>query len=195
MNPEDFPANDHRDRLLHGLAHCVSAKGYADTTIADIVREAGVSRRTFYEQFDGKPSALIALYESASLRGLRVLREAIDPARDWQTQVDQALSAYLGSLAQNPVLLRTLFVEILGLGATGLAARRRVHDQMADFMLDVINAGREPARLERPMALAVVGGIHELVLQAIEQDRTQALPDLSAAAGRLLLAVVQERAA
>ena len=66
---------------------------------------------------------------------------------------------------------------------------------MADFMLDVINAGREPARLERPMALAVVGGIHELVLQAIEQDRAQALPDLSAAAGRLLLAVVQGRAA
>ena len=195
MQTEDPPVTDHRSRLLQGLAQSVAAKGYADTTIADIVREAGVSRRTFYEQFDDKPSALIALYESASLRGLRVLRESIDPARDWQTQVDQALSAYLGSLAQNPVLLRTLFVEILGLGATGLAARRRVHDQMADFMLDVINAGREPARLERPMALAVVGGIHELVLQAIEQDRAQALPDLSAAAGRLLLAVVQGRAA
>ncbi|MBK6557188.1 MAG: TetR/AcrR family transcriptional regulator [Comamonadaceae bacterium] len=195
MQTEDSPVTDHRTRLLQGLAQSVATKGYADTTIADIVREAGVSRRTFYEQFDDKPSALIALYESASLRGLRVLRESIDPARDWQTQVDQALSAYLGSLAQNPVLLRTLFVEILGLGATGLAARRRVHDQMADFMLDVINAGREPARLERPMALAVVGGIHELVLQAIEQDRAQALPDLSAAAGRLLLAVVQGRAA
>ena len=192
MQTEDSPVTDHRTRLLQGLAQSVATMGYADTTIADIVREAGVSRRTFYEQFDDKPSALIALYESASLR---VLRESIDPARDWQTQVDQALSAYLGSLAQNPVLLRTLFVEILGLGATGLAARRRVHDQMADFMLDVINAGREPARLERPMALAVVGGIHELVLQAIEQDRAQALPDLSAAAGRLLLAVVQGRAA
>lgn len=192
---QEPPANDHPSRLLQGLAQAVAAKGYADTTIADIVREAGVSRRTFYEHFDGKPAALIALYESASRRGLRVLRDAIDPSRDWQTQVDQALGAYLGSLAQNPVLLRTLFVEILGLGATGLAARRRVHDQMADFMLDVINAGRGPARLERPMALAVVGGIHELVLQAIEQDRTQALPDLSAAAGRLLLAVVQERAA
>ena len=195
MQTEDPPVTDHRTRLLQGLAQSVATKGYADTTIADIVREAGVSRRTFYEQFDGKPAALIALYESASRRGLQVLKEAIDPARDWQTQVDQALSAYLSSLAQNPVLLRTLFVEILGLGATGLAARRRVHDQMADFMLDVINAGREPARLERPMALAVVGGIHELVLQAIEQDRAQALPDLSAAAGRLLLAVVQGRAA
>ena len=156
MQTEDSPVTDHRTRLLQGLAQSVATKGYADTTIADIVREAGVSRRTFYEQFDGKPAALIALYESASRRGLQVLKEAIDPARDWQTQVDQALSAYLSSLAQNPVLLRTLFVEILGLGATGLAVRRRVHDFMADFMLDVINAGRGPARLEPPMALAVV---------------------------------------
>jgi AcrR family transcriptional regulator len=114
MQTEDSPVTDHRTRLLQGLAQSVATKGYADTTIADIVREAGVSRRTFYEQFDGKPAALIALYESASRRGLQVLKEAIDPARDWQTQVDQALSAYLSSLAQNPVLLRTLFVEILG---------------------------------------------------------------------------------
>lgn len=194
MQTEDPPVTDHRSRLLQGLAQSVAAKGYADTTIADIVREAGVSRRTFYEQFDGKPAALIALYESASRRGLRVLQEAIDPARDWQTQVDQALSAYLSSLAQNPVLLRTLFVEILGLGPTGLAARRRVHDFMADFMLDVINAGRSPELLERPMALAVVGGIHELVLQALEQDRGTDLSELAGPAGRLLRAVVLARA-
>ncbi len=194
MQTEDPPVTDHRSRLLQGLAQSVAAKGYADTTIADIVREAGVSRRTFYEQFDGKPAALIALYESASRRGLRVLQEAIDPARDWQTQVDQALSAYLSSLAQNPVLLRTLFVEILGLGPTGLAARRRVHDFMADFMLDVINAGRLPELLERPMALAVVGGLHELVLQALEQDRGTDLSELAGPAGRLLRAVVLARA-
>jgi AcrR family transcriptional regulator len=188
---QEPPANDHPSRLLQGLAQAVAAKGYADTTIADIVREAGVSRRTFYEHFDGKPAALIALYESASLRGLRVLQDAIDPARDWQTQVDQALGAYLGSLAQNPVLLRTLFVEILGLGVTGLAARRRVHDFMADFMLEVINAGQSPARLQRPTAVAVIGGIHELVLQALEQDRAAALPELAGVAGRLLRAAVQ----
>ena len=187
---QEPPANDHPSRLLQGLAQSVAAKGYADTTIADIVREAGVSRRTFYEHFDGKPAALIALYESASRRGLRVLRDAIDPSRDWQTQVDQALGAYLGSLAQNPVLLRTLFVEILGLGATGLAARRRVHDVMADFMLEVINASQASVRLERSLALAVVGGIHELVLQALEQDRAASLPELAAPAGRLLRAVV-----
>ncbi len=40
------PGNEHRARLLEGMARAVAAKGYADTTIADIVREASVSRRT-----------------------------------------------------------------------------------------------------------------------------------------------------
>ena len=57
MDSNDNIANEHRHRLLEGMAQAVAEKGYADTTIADIVREAGVSRRTFYEHFAGKPSA------------------------------------------------------------------------------------------------------------------------------------------
>ena len=61
------------------MAHCVSAKGYAATTIADIAAEAGVSKRTFYEHFDSKAECLIALYEAASRQALQVLKGAIDP--------------------------------------------------------------------------------------------------------------------
>jgi AcrR family transcriptional regulator len=186
-----FPPNaEYRRRLLEGLAQAVAVKGYAETTIADIVREAGVSRRTFYEHFAGKPEALIALYEAASHSALRVLQEAMDPAHDWQTQLDRALGAYLGCLAQNPVLLRTLFIEILGLGAPGLAARRRVSREIAGFMQQVVNARQPRPVLAPDMAMAVVGGVHELVLQAIEQERVAELPGLAALAGRLLRAAV-----
>jgi AcrR family transcriptional regulator len=190
----DPEASEHRSRLLQGMAHSVAAKGYADTTIADIVREAGVSRRTFYEHFTSRADCLIALYEAASRNALRVLQDAIDPSRDWQTQVEQALTAYLQALARNPVLLRTLFIDILGLGAPGLAARRRVNEAIAGFMLHVINARQPAPVLEHGMAIAVVGGIHELVLQAIERERVDALPELAGQAGRLLRAVVQVRA-
>jgi AcrR family transcriptional regulator len=186
-----FPPNaEYRRRLLEGLAQAVAVKGYAETTIADIVREAGVSRRTFYEHFAGKPEALIALYEAASHSALRVLQEAMDPAHDWQTQLDRALGAYLGCLAQNPVLLRTLFIEILGLGVPGLAARRRVSREIAGFMQQVVNARQPRPVLAPDMAMAVVGGVHELVLQAIEQERVAELPGLAALAGRLLRAAV-----
>lgn len=196
MDSNDNLANEHRHRLLEGLAQAVAEKGYADVTIADIVREAGVSRRTFYEHFAGKPQALIALFEAASRNALQVLRAAIDPARDWQAQVEQAMTAYLGCLAQNPVLLRTLFIDILGLGAPGLAARRRANGEIARFMGSVINACQATPVLADDMAMAVVGGIHELVLQAIEQERlVAALPELADLTGRLVRAVVQGESA
>ena len=185
-------ASAHRHRLLEGMARAVAAKGYADTTIADIVREASVSRRTFYEHFMTKADCLIALYEAASANALDVLRGAIDPGRDWHDQVGQAMLAYFGCLSQNPVLMRTLFIEILGLGTPGLQARRRVNLQLAQFMLNVVNAPRGSGaskKLSAEMAMAVVGGVNELVLQAIEEGRVDKLQELAAPAVALVQAV------
>jgi AcrR family transcriptional regulator len=194
MSTSESPSSEHRIRLLQGMAQAVAAKGYADTTIADIVREASVSRRTFYEHFVDKAACLIALYEAASGHAIGVLREAIDPQGDWEMQVEQALRAYLDVLARNPVLLRTLFIDILGLGAEGLAARRRANQQLADLMLEVVNnrAGhrRRKAPLQPLMAVAVVGGIQELVLQALEQGRAHALEELLEPASALVRAAI-----
>jgi AcrR family transcriptional regulator len=195
IETDSAPAvHQHRHRLLEGMAHAVAAKGYAEVTIADIVREAAVSRRTFYEHFSTKGECLIALYEAASHNALKVLKEAIDPAHDWHEQIEKALTAYLGCMTQNPVLMRTLFIEILGLGAEGLEARRRVNQEIADFMLGVVNGqggkGRQ-APLSRQMAMAVVGGINELVLEHIEQGRVARLVDLVVPSSQLVRAVTQ----
>jgi AcrR family transcriptional regulator len=188
----DSPVHQHRSRLLEGMAHAVAAKGYAETTIADIVREASVSRRTFYEHFSTKAECLIALYGAASHNALKVLRDAIDPRQEWQTQVESALNAYLGCMAQNPVLMRTLFIDILGLGAEGLEARRRVNREIAEFMLGVVNTPTRKTPLTAGMAMAVVGGINELILESIEQDRIAQLQELVAPASALVRAVISE---
>jgi AcrR family transcriptional regulator len=187
-------ANPYRSRLIEGMAHSVAAKGYADTTVADIVREAGVSKRSFYECFASKDECLIALYVAASHGALKVLRQSIDPRRDWKTQVEHALGAYLACLASNPALLRTLFIEILGLGAEGLQVRRRMNQELADFVVQVVHAGhphtpQEAARYTT-MAMAVVGGINELVLQAIESGRTADLVELTQPCSALVRAVL-----
>ncbi|MEJ5989171.1 TetR/AcrR family transcriptional regulator [Ramlibacter sp. PS3R-8] len=180
-------SREHRSRLLQGMAQAVAVKGYGDTTIADVVSQAGVSRRTFYEHFSGKAECLVALYEAASHNALRVLREAIDPSHGWEQQVDRAIGAYLQCMAGNLVLMRTLFVEILALGPVGLAARRRVNQEIADYMVAVVNA----PHVTPGLAMAVVGGIHELVLQAIEDGKVDELPDLTATAAALVKAIAR----
>ena len=50
-----------RDRLIDGLAASIGERGYRDTTVADIVRHARTSKRTFYEQFASKEDCLIEL--------------------------------------------------------------------------------------------------------------------------------------
>jgi len=189
-DPAPLPS-DHARRLLDAMAHCVSAKGYAATTIADIAAQARVSKRTFYEQFTTKAQCLIALYEAASRQALQVLKSAIDPAQDWHHQVEQALRAYFDCMASNPVLMRTLFIEMLALGPDGLAARRRAYRDLAALIQQVVNADAAKAeRLPEALATAIVGGINELVLQAIEQDRVDRLHELTGPAARLVRAVV-----
>lgn len=164
-------------------------KGFVLATIADIVREAGVSKRTFYEHFADKEACFLALYLAVSAAALRTLKDAVAPERPWQHQLEQALGAYLSHLALNPGLLKTLFVDIHHLGAPGHQARRAVMRQLADFMVETVRrTGSAPGTedIQMALAMAAVGGINELVLQQIEQGRAEDLIALTASASEVV---------
>lgn len=187
----DIPTNeDHRSRLLEAMAHLASGKGLAATTIADLVAEAGVSKRTFYEHFADKEACFLALYRGASSSATRTLRGAVLPDRPWQHQIEQALNAYFAYLQMNPGLVRALFVEIHHLGIEGLRARREVLRQLADFMLATVNgAPGGSSRLTPELALAAVGGITELVLQRVEAGQADRLTELTPSAAAIVRAL------
>ena len=188
------PRHEHYLRLLEGMTRAVATKSYADITIADIVREAAVSRRSFYEHFATKADCLLALYESASKQALFVLSAAVDPTQPWRSQVNHALTAYLDVLALDQALLKTLFVEILGLGLPGLAVRRRVNEQLAMF-IQIATATGENHRMSASMAMMIVGGINELILQKVEAGQSGELRSLVAPASQLIRAVAASESA
>ncbi len=63
-------------RLLEAVGRAVADKGYAATTIDDIVRGAGVSKKTFYEHFRDKEDCFVAAYEAAADALLRARARA-----------------------------------------------------------------------------------------------------------------------
>jgi AcrR family transcriptional regulator len=59
-------AASQRTRLLEAVGRTVADKGYSAATIEHIVRDAGVSKKTFYEHFSDKLDCFLAAYEAAS---------------------------------------------------------------------------------------------------------------------------------
>src|ERR1700712_1018447 len=105
-----------RGDLMSGLAAAVAEKGYAASTIADIVAHARVSKRTFYEHFADKEECLMALYADACDGLMAVLRSAGSPAPRWPERVQVAVAAYLSTLESLPAVTRALLVETQAAG-------------------------------------------------------------------------------
>jgi len=181
-------------RLLGGLALAIEEKGYAATTIADIVRHARVSKRTFYEHFADKESCYLALYEAVSDGMLRVIAGAVTVDLPWRARVDAAARAYLAELAAQPALTRAFLFEIQAAGPRALQARRAVMGRFAELLrtltADAARGDASVAPLSESMAVAVVGGINELILLSVERGETERLPQLAGVATELILAVV-----
>lgn len=182
------PSGDYRRRLMEGMSAAVAERGYADTTIADIVRHARVSRRTFYEQFASKEACLLALYVAASERVIRAIGAAVETSGDRETQIARATEAYLARMQAHPVLTRTLILEILAAGPAGLQVRREINQRYADQFRGVVQ--RHGGHLSPELATAAVGGINELILQAVLDDRIDRLTELAAPASQLIRAVL-----
>jgi len=107
------------------MAEAVGQQGYPDTSIADVIARAGVSRKTFYEQFDGKDECFAVAYGQEMDRLLELTLSAFEAeGPPWARRLRGALTALCAALAGNPAVARLCFVEGLDAGPI-TAARRR----------------------------------------------------------------------
>lgn len=183
----------YRQQLIEGLCLAVEEKGYAATTIGDIVGHAKVSKRTFYEEFDDKIDCFLAAYRDLSEQAMSAIAASIDPADDWERQLDRAVRAYVEALEQRPAVTRTFFLEILAAGARALELRRQVLQEFAELARRFADEARrrhpQLKRLTPAMATALTGGINELMLLRLEKGAR--IHDVAETAVELLRAVVR----
>jgi AcrR family transcriptional regulator len=118
-----------RGRLLYAIAQVVSSRGYAATTVADIVDRASVSRSTFYEQFPDKEACFIAAFDYGAefmLGQMQQAWESLAERDDWRVHVRSDLTTYLDVLAREPAFARALHVEVMAAGPVALARRAEI---------------------------------------------------------------------
>jgi AcrR family transcriptional regulator len=172
-----------RGRMLGAMASAVARKGYAATTVADVVAGAGVSRKTFYEHFRDKEECFLAAFDT----GVDLLLDAIvaaQPAGEptWLELTRARVRAYLEALASQPDFAHTFLIEVFAAGPHALERRAEVLRRFAQLFRDLhVEARRQFPGLPpvpEPIYIAAVGAINELVSDFAREGRTAELPEL-----------------
>jgi AcrR family transcriptional regulator len=161
--------------LLDGLAASIGERGYRDTTVADIVRHARTSKRTFYEQFASKEECLIELLRRNNQDLIAGIRAAVDPEADWRDQIRQAAEAYVDHIGSRPAITLSWIREAPALGVAARPLHRLAMGALTDMLVDLTDSpGFRRAQLpptSRPLALILLGGLRELTALLVEDDR------------------------
>ena len=102
---------DHHGRLLEGMAESVRERGLSGTTVADVVRIARVSRRTFYQHFDDLVDCYLELMRLLGDELLEAVREAMESGGTVEERIERAVGRYLDLLEEDPALARSFWLE------------------------------------------------------------------------------------
>ncbi|GAA3432711.1 AcrR family transcriptional regulator [Kutzneria kofuensis] len=163
---------DFRRRLLDGLAAAIADIGYRDTTVADIVRLARTSRRTFYEHFTSKETCFVALITETNDEMIRRISAAVDPTASWPTQVRQAVEEWLACSDAQRAVTHSWIRDIPALGVLGRDLQRDLMEKFIDMVQSLTDTESLRAmgigRVSRQMAIVLLGGLRELIASNVE---------------------------
>jgi AcrR family transcriptional regulator len=176
--PREQVLASQRGRLLEAVAAAVSEKGYARMTVADVISRAGVSRETFYEQFESKEDAFLAALDTGAEVLVQILGAAIaDPAEDPLERLDHVLQAYLTTLAAAPEFAKTFLIDAYGAGAGATARRIELQQRFVELVARVLELS--PDNPDDAFACeALVAAVSSLATSRIGTGRAAELPEL-----------------
>lgn len=115
-----------RTRMLFAMADAVADLGYHEVSVAEVVARAGVSRATFYEQFEDRQDCFLAAFDFAAQTVQDALRAALPPRRE-PAAFGRLLSLYLDTLVANQAFASVFLVHVHAAGPEGF--RRRAASQ------------------------------------------------------------------
>lgn len=164
-----------RERMLLAMAVALTEKGYAGTAVADVVRRAGVSRETFYQQFSSKLDCFMGAFDVAGEMLIERLREVTRHGGTPLERFDRAVAAYLAVLREHPELARVFLVEVYAAGPQAMRRRTALQARIVDRMADLLDVRTSQGRFACQI---VVGGISTLVTGPLVDGDPQALSDL-----------------
>jgi AcrR family transcriptional regulator len=169
---------DQRERLFAALVASCDEKGYDATSVEDLLRTSGVSRATFYEQFDDKLDCFRAAQEEMVATGIAAIADGLDGEGDVDDRPRAALEAFVELIVEQPAAARMCLVESYAAGDAGIEPIRKAMDWIILLVREA--AERMPSRTAMPRELlrGIVGGLYQVIYVRLLERREEELPGL-----------------
>lgn len=183
-HPERLPRGRHklsreevessqRERMMRAMSEAVGELGYVKTTVAEVLKRAGVSRETFYAQFSDKHDCFIAAFDRAAEEMVTRLRAAIleveQSGGDQEQRISKMLMNFLELVAEEPEIARTFYVEVYAAGQEAIEHRVAIQMQMVDLMLGLIDLDES----DRFTLQATMAGVGAVVTQVVSMGQAE----------------------
>src|SRR5690606_28184813 len=175
--PREFVVSNQRARIIDAMARAVAEKGYARTSVADVLARAKVSRKTFYEPFRDKEDCFLQAYDIVA-DGLFERAEAAfreGSTEPWEVRVRHGLARTLEVMAREPEFTKMCMVEGPTAGPDAMQSYFRILERFRLY----VDQGRQAAGdFEVPefTAQAVVSGVAGVIYRRVAADRADELP-------------------
>lgn len=170
--PREQVAAHQRERLFEAMIAVVDEQGFVASTISDLVKRAGVSRRSFYEHFENKEECLLATYDSLVEGLTRRIVAGYEPDAPWTEQIESLVRAIFDAASERPDAARLVSVEMGAAGPVGIERWARDADQLTRFVSSLFARAPIEGTVPDPVARAIVGALRTILYARVRRRRS-----------------------
>jgi AcrR family transcriptional regulator len=177
VRPEQQEASDHAERALRAFEAILREQTFAETTMEQVAKRAGMSARTLYANFAGRDELLLAAIDSAGAQLVAAALPAYRRRPSPPEGVRAVLGALLALLASRPNLAHLLLIATYEGGAPALRRRGEALRPIESLLTRIAPPGLP---VPRPvLAEALLGGFLWLARRRMLEAGVGALPGLA----------------
>lgn len=158
-----------RARLIDAAVGLLAEHGYEAFSAAAVCVRAGVSRRTFYEVFEGRDACLTALLLGAEQRVCNALADVDLDGLAWGERIRMGLWAILCIADSDPALARACLVESQRAGTPIQRERERILTRLVAAIDEGRLQGARAGAAGELTAEALVGAVVSVIASRLRE--------------------------
>lgn len=168
---------DRMDGIADAAARLFSDRGYHDTSVSQVIDEAGISRGTFYLYFDSKEALFLELMDRF-IRHIVDVVEVVDPnGADPEGRIADNLRRVVDVVFDNRHLTLLVFRQSLGVNEEVDAKLRRLYGFLQEMVEGALLNGAKSGLIRAVnaplVATALIGGMKEVFFRLLVEESDQ----------------------